>query len=468
MGTGLAGGVVAALSALPPQALALSELLCCLPALVLLVRILWLADEEGARHGRVALVLAVGVALLALEAAAAAALRLPTAALLLLDVVLLLPALVALMGLDAWRALYLCSLSSFLTADVSLPAVIVDQVAVGNSVSEDFLAWPGVLVQWGIWALVAVPLWRLACPRLARFLGSPLVTPTNWHTLWVVPALMLACFSFARPYPVESLARRDSLVAIVLLWASLNLLLVLVFKQTANLIRMASSSLDEVRESGQADLWHEQVNHLDERIEEARRQRHDLRHHLNAVKALADEGDLAGVRAYVGELSEVVHAADYPIAYCENGLVNAALVYYADRARAAGAEVDASARVPAALPQRETAVVSVLANLLESSVAGIQAFSAVRDERPLLRVRVELRGQNLFVAVDNSCAAELVRSERGTFSTTRGPNHGLGLSSVRAAAEASDGVASFEVADDLFRASVMLGARRPGAPGARP
>ena len=467
MSGGLASAVVDALSALPQWALALSELFGCLPALAFVVRIVWLANLEGPRRWGVAPLPVASAAILALEAWLCSEARLPTAPLLLLDVALFLPVLTWMTDLDAWRALYLCALATLLTSDLSLPAVLVDAAVAGNNLSELFLAWPGLLVQWALWGLLAPFLWRRACPQLARFLTSQFVTPGNWHTLWMVPVLLSASFSFARPYPSDSPSIRDSIIASAILWISLNLLFLLAFRQVASLIQMASHSLRTEREQGQTNLQNEQMSHLAERIGEARRQRHDLRHHLNALAVLADKGDLDGMRAYLGELSEVVRLGDAPIEYCENGVLNAALVYFADRARAAGAEVDISTRIPSSLPQRETMVASVLANLLENAVAGIQDFAAVREERPLLRVRAELRGRDLFLVIDNSCAPELVRQERGTFRTTKGAHHGLGIASVRAAARESDGVASFEVEGETFRASVMLGGGRPHARGER-
>lgn len=195
--------------------------------------------------------------------------------------------------------------------------------------------------------------------------------------------------------------------------------------------------------------------HLDERIETARRARHDLRQHDLVVLGYLDD-DIDGLKAYLGERDVVRGTA--PLRVCEDVAVNSVAIYYWDRALEAGAdEVTMELEVPSLSARREGDVTVVLGNLLENAVDSLEGLGGGTLQ---VRVRME-EGGALFIAIDNSCDPGMVAPQVdmvGGVPSTKHSGLGLGMQSVITTAEASGGSASFVCEGGTFRASVMLGA----------
>ena len=83
---------------------------------------------------------------------------------------------------------------------------------------------------------------------------------------------------------------------------------------------------------------------LMETAEQTRQMRHDLRHHLTAIQAMAGDEN-PRLAAYLSKLIQDIPAA--PRNYCENPTVNAVVSHYATRCRQEGIAFTARLIVPA-------------------------------------------------------------------------------------------------------------------------
>lgn len=84
----------------------------------------------------------------------------------------------------------------------------------------------------------------------------------------------------------------------------------------------------------QLKLLTTQVEAQTQSSDEARRTRHDLRHHNLALLALAEEGNMAELVRYLRSMTEAEHAAE--IVWCENDTLSSILSVYVAKAAAAG------------------------------------------------------------------------------------------------------------------------------------
>ena len=83
---------------------------------------------------------------------------------------------------------------------------------------------------------------------------------------------------------------------------------------------------------------------LMETVEQTRQMRHDLRHHLTAIQAMAGDEN-SKLRDYIATLIRDIPAAVRD--YCENPTVNAVVSHYAARCRQEGSAFTARLIVPA-------------------------------------------------------------------------------------------------------------------------
>ncbi len=455
-------GVMRCLAHLPQWALAVSEAFVALPSIVLCV-VCCTGLEEGGRGRLLRASIPIAAALLVAEGLLCSAHNLPTWPLSMLDLLVFLPLYIRISGLTPARAAFVVMTNVFVAVDIVYYAAVVDALAVGDELSAVYLAWPGLVTQWLLWAVALPILWHAAKKVMPHSLTSPVVGERAWRTLWVMPTVLTLVVQVLRPgdvwiYGLDRVAR-DAIVFMSVVSA----LAVMTYLQLWRLMCLAERHIQTERELHRAELAREQVAHLDERIEASRRQRHDLRHHVHALQALLNQGDVAMARSYLTELDDDMRLEEAPIRYCDNPTVNTALVYYCDAARRAGAQVDVAARVPDEPAQRQSDVVSVLSNLLENAVNALCEQAAAGEGPLTLRVRIDEQPAGLYVTVDNTCLPERVHRVGGEFVSAKQGLHGLGLQSVREAARRTGGVTRFELDGSVFRASVLLGTEAGGA-----
>ena len=201
-----------------------------------------------------------------------------------------------------------------------------------------------------------------------------------------------------------------------------------------------------------------QLQHMNERIREARQIKHNVRHHIHSLQALAAAEDMDGIRSYLDEMSKHRLLQTAPMQYCEHASLNAVLVYYCDWVRHLGADVDVKAAVPQYININNAELCSMVGNLLENATEAIT--QQTQGERRL-KVRIRYRSgppAALFITVDNTYGEADTSIEQidGDLVSTKHGGTGLGTATVRETAERHHGTASFEHSDGMFRASVML------------
>jgi signal transduction histidine kinase len=198
-----------------------------------------------------------------------------------------------------------------------------------------------------------------------------------------------------------------------------------------------------------------QLEQISRTSSEMRRQRHDMRHMLAAIRSYNDQGDREGLDGLVRSLDAHI-PTPCERTYCDNLAVNSVVGYYADLARERGlTEVDIALDVPAGLPRDvEDDLCSIVGNLLENAVAALDEVMGAGGD-PWIRMRGLQRSGKLVITLDNTY--QCVRGDGfGGFSTTKREGSGIGLRSVETCARRNGGSARFEASDGVFASSVYL------------
>ena len=181
-----------------------------------------------------------------------------------------------------------------------------------------------------------------------------------------------------------------------------------------------------------------------------KKQRHDLHHHLIAIRELAENGN-EKLNDYLDTLSQNIPTAH--ISYCENKAVSAILSHYAEICRGEQIEFHAKLIVP---EMRKTPLNSDLAiifgNLLENA---IEACMKIDKEKRFIRIGSDISYDMLIITMDNSYDGNFL-SVDGRFRSTKREGFGIGLSSVQSVARKYCGDAKFEDKDGYFQSSVYM------------
>ncbi len=190
----------------------------------------------------------------------------------------------------------------------------------------------------------------------------------------------------------------------------------------------------------------EQIERLVRAEEDARRLRHDIRHHLTNIYEYAKSGEHDRLITYLKEYDK--DFADTTVKnFCVNRTVNNILSAYAVEAEKAGIDYIFEANAEAELPVKDTDIVAILANLLENAINGCK--EADTDKQ---RVEVYIREKKgkLIIVCNNPCTDELVLAD------DLPKNKGIGISSIVSSCAKYGGKIGYTVKDGICSVCAVL------------
>lgn len=273
----------------------------------------------------------------------------------------------------------------------------------------------------------------------------------TWYVFWILPLVFIALNLFMIPKYSGTLYTGRVLQGYFII--SIALLILLLWFNTAFLI-MANSLNRNARlqqENQLLSMKQQRYDNLKSAIDETRQARHDMRHHLNQLSALAEDGDLEKVKAYLaGAVSRIPELSMH---LCENQAADSVAGYYCEAARREGIPFSVQLDLPEKLPVDEVDLCLVLSNLLENALeASLRTVSSRRE----IKVTSYLHGKNLvLIQVENTYDGE-IRKRNGIFQSSKRKGDGIGLQSVCHIAERSGGASTFTYQDGVFNAKIMI------------
>lgn len=273
----------------------------------------------------------------------------------------------------------------------------------------------------------------------------------EWKFLWLIPATFYVVW-YAAFYSVVSrtaleIALRPKNTVFLL---AVNVGATLIYYVVARLISEQNKTLELRERNHRLTMQAVQYENLQERILEARRAKHDVRHHIALMQEYLSGGDLDALREYLNRYSESV-PDDTLVHFCENAAANAVLLYFAQQAKDNGIEYSVNVTIPADAAVSDTDISVLFGNLLENAVDACRGESGEKK----IVVRASYAGKTLCITVDNTYSGILKYTASGDISSTKHRGAGLGTRSVRSIAEQYGGVCRFEVKGGMFYASVL-------------
>lgn len=306
---------------------------------------------------------------------------------------------------------------------------------------------------------VSLPLMMLFFAKLVRPLFEEGGSLPFWNYLWLIPVGFYGvyCLAVYTDYigTIGHGASRTGVV-ILLFWILGS------FATYFVVVKMLSITVDAARireqltiSELQIEIQHQRLGSLQAGIDEARRARHDLRHHINTLRGLLQRGDLDKVGEYLDQYAAAALPAAHQT-FCENPSLDAILGYYAALCDSSRIQYSFSAQVPPALGTAERDVCAVLSNLLENAC---EACARQAQGPRTLDVKAALSGQDMLaITVRNSYGGRVETDADGLFYSSKRPGRvlGIGTQSVRGIAAQNGGLARFSHTEKEFTASVLL------------
>lgn len=180
--------------------------------------------------------------------------------------------------------------------------------------------------------------------------------------------------------------------------------------------------------------------------------RHDYRNHIQALKVLARNGDLEGIRDYLDLLDTDLNTVDLAVK-TGNAMADAILNSKISLAKSRDIPVQVDAHIPVKLRMSELDLCCILGNLFDNA---IEASLPLPPDQRLIRVYMDMKGTQLYISFTNFTAEKKRTKVAGRFRTTKGDGHGFGLVRMDAIVERLEGYLSRNSEDGAFTTEILI------------
>ena len=235
----------------------------------------------------------------------------------------------------------------------------------------------------------------------------------TWYVFWILPVVFIAINLFMIPKYSDTLYTGRILQGYFVISIALLIMLLWFY---AVFLMMANSLNRNARlqqENHLLSMQQQRYENIKNAIEEARQARHDMRHLLNQLSALADEGDTERLKACLDKAVARIPGRD--MHFCENRAADSVIGYYSSIAAQEGIPFSVQADLPEKLPVDETDLYIVLANLLENATeASLRTAASRRD----IKLTAYLHAGSLLLIQTENAYDGIIREEGGVFQSS--------------------------------------------------
>ena len=213
-----------------------------------------------------------------------------------------------------------------------------------------------------------------------------------------------------------------------------------------------SRRIDRQLAAYQRELIDTHYREVENMYRQIRGWRHDYRNHIQVMKALAANGDLDGLKAYLDELDTDLNTVDTVIK-TGNAMADASLNSKISLARSRNIPVQADAHIPVQLRMSELDLCVILGNLFDNA---IEASLALPEGQRMIRVYMDMKGTQLYISFTNFTASRKQARVGRLFPTTKGEGHGFGLVRIDQIIDRLDGYLSRNSEDGAFTTEILI------------
>lgn len=277
------------------------------------------------------------------------------------------------------------------------------------------------------------------------------IVKKEWNYYWLVPTVFYIIWQYQVNGGAETgLENIENPYNVIFLFI-INLGALLIYYIMVMMDGQLAKNLQLEEEQHYDDLEHVAFQTLQERMEETRRMRHDLRHHIHMVNYYLEEKEYDKLQEYINLYRDSIPDGER-IQFCENHIINNIIFYFASQAREHQIDFSVQVAIPDNLQIDDHEISVLLGNLLENAM---DACMEQQDSKRRIIMKGKGDAHSLVFTIDNTCANE-IKKKNGEFLTTKPNGNGIGVNSVKKIVERYNGFFSADKKGDMFCVSFML------------
>ena len=213
-----------------------------------------------------------------------------------------------------------------------------------------------------------------------------------------------------------------------------------------------SKQIDKRIAAYQRELIETHYQEVDNMYRKMRSWRHDYRNHIQAMKVMAANGNMDGIKAYLDELDTDLNTVD-TVVKTGNAMADAILNSKISLAQSKSIAVHCDAHIPVKLQMSELDLCCILGNLFDNA---IEASLSLPERERQIRVYMDMKGTQLYISFTNFTSGRKLNKVGNLFQTSKGEGHGFGLVRIDNIIERLGGYLSRNSEDGAFTTEILI------------
>lgn len=178
----------------------------------------------------------------------------------------------------------------------------------------------------------------------------------------------------------------------------------------------------------QIELQKQNYKTLNKSLESYYAFKHDIRHHLLAIKSLMDTKNYKAASEYLEKFNEAAIGQNIDI-LCKNITVDSILKYYMNTAVENNIDFKVNANIPQDINIDNLELSVVIGNCVENA---LEACNNITYEgKKYINIKAKIKGSQLVIKIINSFNGQVIKENNIIKTSKSGEEHGIGLSNVR-------------------------------------
>lgn len=216
--------------------------------------------------------------------------------------------------------------------------------------------------------------------------------------------------------------------------------------------RLDNQKYEATMLKNQVQIYANQLNVIMQNEKKVKSLRHDMKHHMNELKLLANKHHVQEIQNYIDCMEDFICNPNELVS-SGNVEIDSVLNYMLRKAKEELETVESKVILPEEI-KHSFDINVLIGNLLENAIE-----AARETEKKYLSVYIALKKGVLILRVDNSFAAENAGEKTGSkalMSAKKKEHHGIGLMNVRKIVELYNGRMDIEKNGDIFSVKIFL------------
>lgn len=278
------------------------------------------------------------------------------------------------------------------------------------------------------------------------------IEPSSWKSMCFLPLFFyIALMVYSGDLSFNHVANLKFISMVMAIFAASSLVYYLTIKMIEHIRENTLLKQRFIQHNNQLSLQQSYYEFLQSHIEETKKSRHDLHHHLNTLYAFLENKDYESLIPYLNGYAHTLNNEDQELLYHNQGL-SSPLYYYGKIAKESGIPIRVSEHIQDNISFPDSDLATLIGATLDNTIKTCLLF---KEAQPSIHITLKTQENHFLIVVKNEFSRALSLEECHLFSE-KIQEEGLKISSIKTLVDKYCGFITYDKTAHHFKISISL------------